>query len=85
MTIQDTSREAYQAIQPVLGERQQEVFSLLSTYGAMCNSEIADNMAVPISYITPRVGELREKGLVVESHRAKYPATNRKVIFWKAA
>ncbi|QGJ88819.1 helix-turn-helix DNA binding domain protein [Mycobacterium phage Yecey3] len=83
--IQDTSREAYDALQPVLNERQTEVFDVIREFGALCNSDIAELLDVPISYVTPRVGELRKKGLVVESHRAIYLPTNRKVIHWKAA
>lgn len=86
MSVQTTSRESYDLIKPLLGERQQEVLWVFTALDdAFCNSEVALLLDVPISYITPRVKELRELGLLVESHRGTYAPTNRRVIYWKAA
>lgn len=86
MTVQDTSREAYDFIKPLLGERQREVLVVLEDSTVkLCNQDIADRLGWPINTVTPRVKELREMGMVEESHRAPYGPTGRTVMFWKTA
>lgn len=85
MTVRTTSLAAYESIQAELNTKQEKVFDALTQLGSMCNQEIADVLGWPINTVTPRVKELREKGLVVERRRAKYEPTGRTCIFWAAA
>ena len=63
--IQPTSTYAYQRILPKLGKKQKAVLDLLrAADGPMTNAEIAAALSWPINTVTPRVGELREMGLV---------------------
>ena len=85
--IQETSLLAYTEILENLGERQMEVYKVIADIGPCCNTQIAQELNLPISSITPRVGELRKKKpvMVRESHRDYCPITGRKVIFWKVS
>ncbi|AOT24695.1 helix-turn-helix DNA binding domain protein [Mycobacterium phage Stasia] len=85
MTVQDTSIESYHQIKPILPEREVQALSVLQRGGPLCNLELADILGLPINSVTPTTYRLRERGLVVESHRAKYEPTNRTVIYWRAA
>lgn len=85
--VQETSLEAYTSIQSELGERQTQVLKTLrssDTPGCMNNRMIAETLDIPINSVTPRVKELREKGLVVEAGKSPCPYTKRKTLFWKA-
>ena len=79
--IQSTSQEAYDKIVNDLGKRQYEVFNQLKLIEPACNKAIAIAMDIPINEITPRINELRYKGVVEQAFKADY--NGRKVIFWK--
>ena len=79
---QVTSLLAYRDIQPELGQKQMQVFSLLQEHRALCNQQIAKLLGWEINRVTPRVQELREQGLVEEKFKDKYTPTNRLVIYW---
>ena len=82
---QTTSREAYESLFPVLGDRQREVLHLLQySPVALCGWDIANKMGVPPNYVSPRIKELVDQGLVRESHKAVYRPTGRKAIYWQA-
>jgi len=83
--IQDTSLLAYTEILENLGERQLQVYTAIAELGECSNTMLAEKLNLPISSITPRVGELRKKKVVRESHRDYCPLTGRKVIFWKVS
>jgi len=85
MPVQTTSIASYNLIKPELPRREEELYDHLALHGPLCNVEIADDLALPINSVTPTTFALRQKGLVVESHRAKYAPTNRTVIYWKVA
>lgn len=85
MTIQATSIESYHQIKPLLPKREVEALAWLQRGRPLCNLELAGLLDLPINSVTPTVFRLRERGLVVESHRAKYEPTNRTVIYWTAA
>lgn len=80
--IQNTSLEAHDKILKTLGERQKNVMWALTSGGAMCNLQIAEFLERPINSITPRVLELREIGLIEESHKAVSPS-GRRAIYWQ--
>ena len=79
--IQSTSQEAYDKIVNELGQRQHQVYQTLITIEPACNKEIASQMMLPINEVTPRINELRYKGVVEQAYKADYDG--RKVIFWK--
>lgn len=79
--IQQTSKQAYDKIISELGNRQYEVFTLLREIEPVCNKEISKKLNMPINEITPRIKELRYKGVVEEAYKAEYEG--RKVIFWQ--
>lgn len=83
-TITDTSRESYHLLKPKLGEKQKVVFETISkAKRPVNNQEIADYLNKPISYITPRTSELVKRGVVEVAFKEVYPATNRRVCYWK--
>lgn len=83
MTIQETSREAYEQIKPELGNRQMEIYEYLKHFGPANNTMIAASLKRPINSITPRTFELRNLCLVGVSHIDRCPKTGRRVIWWK--
>ena len=79
--MQPTSLEAYDKIVGKLGNRQYAVYNALKSIEPACNKRIAIELDMPINEITPRVNELRYKGMVKEAFKADYDG--RKVIFWE--
>ena len=79
--IQSTSQEAYDKIVETLGNRQYTVYNWLRGIEPACNKEISIAIGLPINEITPRINELRYKGVVEQAYKADYDG--RKVIFWK--
>ena len=79
--IQSTSQEAYDKIVNDLGKRQHEVFNHLKIMEPACNRQISETFDMPINEVTPRINELRYKGVVEQAYKADYDG--RKVIFWK--
>ena len=61
--MQQTSMDAYRSIKVQLNKRQQIVFDQLQM-GAASNEKLSNLLHLPINQITPRVLELRKKGLV---------------------
>ena len=82
--MQPTSLEAYQEIYQGLGKRQARIFNTLF-YGnnALTNAEIAARITWPINTVTPRIFELRQKGLVTKSCTRKCGVTDHKAIAWR--
>jgi len=80
--IQSTSQEAYDKIVGTLGQRQYQVFNALKTIEPACNRVIALHLDLPINEVTPRINELRYKGVVEQAYKAN-DITGRKVIYWQ--
>ena len=81
--IQKTSLEAYEVLQPRLGYLQKTVYNAIQDIPDMCNHDIAYYLRLEINRVTPRVKELRDKGLVVCSGHKKDESTNKNVMIWK--
>lgn len=78
-----TSRKAYlDEIAPSLGARQIKVMEMLDRLGEATNSELAEALEWKINTITPRVLEVRNKGLVVEAKKRVCKITGRVAIAW---
>lgn len=80
LMIQQTTLDAYILLQPKLNKLQEKVYNALSIYD-MTNLELSEHLNMPINCITPRVNELRKKGLIREKGY-KIQKTNRKAILW---
>ena len=83
--IQQTSLEAWHDIQRDLGRRQAQVFNIFVTHPCFnyTNTELSRILGLPINQITPRVFELRQRGLLVEATRRVCNVTGRVVIAWR--
>ncbi len=80
--MQTTSLIPYfRCVLPTLAERHQAVIKAL--HGSdMTNSELSHILGWEINRVTPRVKELREKGLVEEKTRRRCNHTGRTAIVW---
>ena len=81
--IQETSKIAYESVENELGERQRKVYVFLKGVIKASNMQISKCLNLPINQITPRVLELRQKGLVKMDKIDLCPQTGRRVIYWK--
>lgn len=79
--VQPTSVEAYDKVFAKLGNKQYEVFTILKEVEPACNKELAKKLCWPINEVTPRINELRYKGMVEEAFKAEYDG--RKVLYWQ--
>jgi hypothetical protein len=81
---QQTSLDAYSSLSyKELGERQRQVYLALLAMGEATNKMIEKRSGIPINVVTPRIFELRQQGLVIESYRDFCPISKRKAIFWR--
>ena len=82
--IQETSIDSWVQLQPELGTMQNMVYNIIKIYPGSSNLDISRIIKKPINSVTPRVKELRDKGLVIKSHTKTDRITNRKVMCWTA-
>ena len=81
--IRDTSRKAFEFIKPSLTERQKQVLAVLERCDCMCNFQIAQQAGLPINCVTNRVGELLEKGKIMQDgEKRPGPPTNKLNVYW---
>ena len=83
--IQQTSINAFEGIRKELGNRQEIVLETLRNLEVANNTIIAKKLGLPINQITPRVLELREKGLIIKDSMRICPVTKRITWFWRLA
>lgn len=84
MGVRDTSKLAYEEVSPRLGDKQKVVLNTIAkAKRPVNNQEIAIHLALPINTITPRTNELLSLDKVELAFKAIYPATGRKVCYWK--
>lgn len=87
MAIQDTSRAAFRHIQPQLGAKQADVYQKLREATVrgfdLTNAELARLLHWPINTVTPRVFELREQRLIIESDERLCGVTGFRAKAWK--
>lgn len=82
--LQQTSLEAWIRIQAELGEKQAHVFSVFKhSREPLTNMEVASLLGWSINRVTPRVFELRERGLLKEACKRPCSITGRMAIAWK--
>ena len=80
--IQDTSLEAYFLLESDLGRMQSFIFNIIREYPDVSNLDIARITGKPINSVTPRVKELRDKGLVFFNGYKIDRITKRRVMCW---
>ncbi len=88
MSVQATSLQAYDELikSQKLGAHQLAVWAVIQEHPeGMTNLELAGLLHWPINSVTPRVFELREKGLVGEVGRRTCRLTGRQSIAWGIA
>ncbi len=85
MPVRDTSIEAYTSLlyRHELGARQRQVYEILKRKPCLNNLEISMIARLPINQITPRVKELRERGLVIDAGFKIDELTQRLTHVWK--
>lgn len=66
-----------------INERQKQVLYALEEIAPANNRQVSAKSELPINVVTPRMGELVARGLVVEAYRDLDVVTGRKSIFWK--
>ena len=81
--VQQTSLDAYYTLD--LPPMQQRVYDLLSEGGVWTNNEISHALHMPINCVTPRVYELREKGLVIPGAKRQCGITGKNAMTWGKA
>lgn len=82
--FRQTSLLAYRSLdKSKINERQKQVFNTLEDIYPACNRQISAMSHLPINVVTPRMGELLQKGYIEEAYRDNDPITGRRVIFWR--
>jgi len=81
--IQKTSLEAFEVLKPELNNIQCLIYNVLKIYPDMSNHDLGFITNKPINCITPRVKELRDKGLVVCSGYKQDELTHKRVMVWR--
>jgi hypothetical protein len=65
--IRDTSRSAFERVQPKITRSQEAVLQIVRAHPeGLTNAEIAYYMGIPINRVTPRRNELTHMGLLVD-------------------
>lgn len=80
---QETSRFGYDVVQPEINKLQRQVFDALQMKGQASNMEIADHLGWSVNRVTPRMLELRLKGLVKLATHRKCHVTGNTCIAWR--
>ena len=83
MTLAQTSLFAFEAVRLDLSNRQREIYALLDPDVGYTNAEIARLARLPINCVTPRVLELRKKGLLVSANVRTCTITGNHAEAWR--
>jgi DNA-binding Lrp family transcriptional regulator len=65
-----------------INERQKQVLEALEDIAPATNREVAERSMIPINVVTPRMGELVKKGMVVKAY-INIDINGRKAIYWE--
>jgi len=84
--IRKTSRIAYKQIQEqgLLSQRRFEVYEALFYHGPLTANEAREHIGghVPLNSVSPRMAELKDRGVVVEVGEKICSVTGKKAILW---
>lgn len=78
-----TSLAGFLYVLPVVSERQREVLEALACLGSANDKMISVEVGLPINQVTPRRGELVDKGLVESCGVYSCPFSKRQSTFWR--
>jgi DNA-binding MarR family transcriptional regulator len=82
--MRQTSLLAFRSLdKDKINKRQQAVLTALREIEPATNRMVSEHSHIPINVVTPRMGELVKKGLVVEAH-VNFDVNGRRAIFWQA-
>ena len=81
--VRDTSIISYGDIKSTLGLRQRVILDIIRHMGTPTNLEISRYIGLPINTVTPRVFELKEKGLVYEVGKRTCLISGRMAYAWR--
>jgi hypothetical protein len=82
--IQDTSLWAYSLATQRLNKKQKLILEAIRVFPDVTNAELEKHTGWKINTITPRVGELRKAGLVIDAGIRKCKATGNSAHAWRA-
>jgi len=82
VTVQLTSLEAYDVLQPELSKRQKEVYETIKKHQAVSINDICRMQGVDGKNVTGRLKELREKGLIYKVGFKFDRLTGRRNLLW---
>jgi len=80
--LRTTSLLAFVEVLGNLGQRQLQVLKTIDEIEPCNNLMISNRLNLPINSITPRVHELKRKGLIKEEKIDVCPFTRRKTVFY---
>ena len=85
MPLEQTSLEAYKDVKTRLVRRQKEVFkAIVDIRHAACDVEIARQLGWTINCVTPRRGELEQKGFIKKVGTTRSPCGRRMNVYLPA-
>lgn len=79
---QQTSKIAYDSVKNKVTKAQSIIYMALRKIGPANNRMLAEATNLPINCVTPRVHELRGKGMVRKTETKIDRVTKRPTIFW---
>lgn len=81
----DTSRQAGIAVTKMLGKKlRAKIYYYLKAYGPKTNEELSEDLHIKYITVTPRISELVELKLVLDSGQRRKTSGGRDAIVWKA-
>lgn len=81
--IRETSLLAYANVLENLGERQRVVYKAILDLQEANNTMLSEHLNIPINCVTPRVNELRKRGVVRQAFKGICPITKKMTLFWR--
>ena len=83
--VKQTSLESWRKLQPDLSRKQREMLAVFKKYALLrfTDKELAKILRWPINSVTPRRGELADKGLIHEAGVVWDKGTRRHVTTWR--
>jgi len=82
MTVQVTSIISYYEVLNSLSRRHKEVLLAMKHLGIANNLMVSRLLNLPINSVTPRLLELRHKGIIIYHHTGSCPITKRSTRFF---
>lgn len=87
MNVTDTSRAAFEAIQPIAPAVLDQVYDAIRMMGdeGLTTNECAALLDIDKGTVQPRTSELRDSGKIMDSGLRRLNDSGKKAIVWKVA